>query len=180
MMPQLVTAPIAPMPSFDDSPIISDDAEWVYSLATNNCSVPCQQITVKLCPQPVGGVCCLEYTGGKNCAGTIYAVGSGGIDAQVVPPTGEFSCGKFTVLINGMPAPVQVSDADIITVSLISQDPQCCSCVLTCVIDPCYPYTKPMMALRGRGNKILVNKQEVLNRLAERQMRIQKRLRRSK
>jgi len=111
------------IPKFSDKPVLSADGRFILGPATLPCSVPCQTVCV---PIKCGGMdcpcCCIEI-----CDGKILSVGNGYVTA---PPTVELEgCLTFTVLINGLPPPVFVCDAQEIVVTICSDpaDP-CCRC----------------------------------------------------
>jgi hypothetical protein len=158
--------PFGELPEFDLSePIKSADGEWVYALTGGGCSIPCQAVNVTIAPTGTGGICCIEYANG-----TLYAAGNGKIDATISPATGLGTCQNFYAQINGQTTPATVADGDVLTVTLYSQDPNCCSCVQTGI--------KPPTAVAfQRGGKLFIPKQTLIENVLARQLKMQRRLR---
>jgi len=121
---------------------------------------------VQIFPTTTDGVCCIEYANG-----TLYAAGSGDIDATISPSTGKDTCKDFYVTINGSVTPAHVADGDLLTVELYSQDPKCCSCVQTGIKNPTAAFAFQ------RGGKLFIPRQTLIDNALARQLKLQRRLR---
>lgn len=114
--------PQSELPEFDPNPILSENGR--FSFGDSPCSIPCETRCVELFCGGFGmPCCCLELLNGK-----IYSVGNGYVDANETIILQE-ECGNAgTVLINGQPPPVFVQDCEEIIVTIVPDDPSCCSC----------------------------------------------------
>lgn len=137
-------APPQQMPTFSNFPILSANGQFILGPTTCPSSVPCQTVCV---PVKCGGnncpCCCIEICDGN----TLLSVGNGYVTApSTVTVDG---CLTFTVLINGLPPPVFVCDAEPICVTLAHDpDDPCCRCEPISVQPGCCPPT-PGVAFTG-------------------------------
>lgn len=115
-------------------------------------------VSVTATPGDSGGICCIEFIGGGS---SFRAVGNGTVDASLSGSAGGL-CGELTVYINDEEGPVSVSDGDTFSVTVESENPDCCPCTKTTATNPCG--TSMRMATLGRNNKIMLNRRLLVQR----------------
>lgn len=141
---------LPPMPSFDlENKTHSESVFILY-----DCSIPCSNITVTLTTSG----CCL-YLSGQS----VYAVGSGDVSASLSSRCAG-NCGNLNLILNGTKRnSVSVSDGDLISVSLIPQNSNCCQC---CEVHRSCGSTSVWLLKQKNNKKFLVlNKEKFIKRL---------------
>jgi len=160
-----------------------DNASW-FILEDNSgyitiqtCELPCPTlVSITISPDNPGGICCIEFIGG---GATFRAVGNGKVKGIASPSSAPYPCGAFVVTLNGMPSPITVSDGDLITVGLSSEDNYCCWCDRLYATNPC-GLTMRMASLRG-NSRIIINRRMLTQKLYnERMKRIGRRVKSSR
>ncbi len=203
LWPELqLPGPPQEMPEFGTNPVLSMTGQFAFGSTRGNCSVPCETLCVTVQPGGVTPICCIELLRDTNGNKVMVAVGNGYVTGptQIIDNRTGSNCSTIQVKINGAVAPVWVNDCDVIRVTLEPGD--CCTCTqLDMRCAPCpstsgggsitgmgfgfgpklfVKRTDPVMGktkVNPRTGKpvIVLNKKELIRRLAARQQQLKRR-----
>lgn len=148
--------------SENGTPLIDESGICVFILSESSVASKTYSVNITATPGILGGICCIEFVGGGS---SFRAVGNGTIKISVSGSAGSI-CGSLTGLIDGVAGPVTVNDGDTFTVTVESEHPVCCPCSKTIATNPCGLSMR--MATLTKGNKIVLNRRMLLQRMAQR------------